>query len=343
MRRRRPAQFLIAIALALFGGVRSATATTLAASGDASISHETDGTWILAAGGAALTLAADSSRDFAVLRLTSRSGKSIAQSGAADSLIQVNGTAVPLGRRSAGFTFDGVTVDTSSGKLQLNAAFTLSTPRLRITRHYAVVSGSPTFEVWNTYTPLAGEVVLSDLDSLQLTIPNGTIHHLSGLLGDSADVPGDNPFTLQEQSLAVGQKFAIGAQGRGSEQHVPWFSVDGTTDTFYAALMWSGAWSLVAERGATGIALSLGLATMKTTTADAIDGPHAVFGIVPGGHTEASAALRSYVLDGVRGGRPLSSLVTYNTWFAFGTDIDESSLLAELERAAALGVELFVV
>ena len=212
-----------------------------------------------------------------------------------------------------------------------------------MTRHYAIVPGSPTFEVWNTYVPTSGDVVLSDLNAVQLTVGAGTVRYLSGLLGDSADVAGDNPFTLQEQQLTNGQHFAIGAQGRASEQNVPWFAIDGGQDEFYAALMWSGAWSLVIDRNSTGLAFSFGLATMKTTTSEAIDGPHAVFGVVPGGLAEATAALRSYVLEGIRAGRPLASLVTYNTWFAFGTEIDESSLLAEMERAAALGVELFVV
>jgi len=49
------------------------------------------------------------------------------------------------------------------------------------------------------------------------------------------------------------------------------------------------------------------------------------------------------VLAGIRGGRPLTPLVTYNTWFAYGTEIDEATLKAEMDRVAALGVELFVV
>src|SRR5581483_6975227 len=74
-----------------------------------------------------------------------------------------------------------------------------------------------------------------------------------------------------------------------------------------------------------------------------IDGAHVVFGVAPGGLAQASAALRSYVLAGIRGGRALRPLVTYNTWFAYGTEIDEPTREAEMDRVAALGVELFVV
>jgi hypothetical protein len=200
MRLRRLGRLLTAIALAVIAVARPSSAATLATSGDATISHETDGTWILAAGGAALTLAADSSRAGDERPAGSPSGKSIAPTGVSDSLIQVNGSAVPFGRRSAGFTFENVNVETLGSKLQLSASFTLTSARLRVTRHYAIVPGSPTFEVWNTYVPISGDVVLADLNALQLTVGAGTVRYLSGLLGDSADVAGDNPFTLRRSS-----------------------------------------------------------------------------------------------------------------------------------------------
>src|SRR5206468_4513357 len=84
--------------------------------------------------------------------------------------------------------------------------------------------------------------------------------------------------------------------------------------------------------------------TMSTTAADApVEGPHTLFGVVRGGLAQASAALRTYGLQALRGGRALAPMVTYNTWFAYGTEIDDASMRAEMLRAAAMGVELFVV
>jgi hypothetical protein len=37
------------------------------------------------------------------------------------------------------------------------------------------------------------------------------------------------------------------------------------------------------------------------------------------------------VIDGLRGRRPFDALVTFNTWYAYGTHIDEASMLAEIE------------
>jgi alpha-galactosidase len=49
------------------------------------------------------------------------------------------------------------------------------------------------------------------------------------------------------------------------------------------------------------------------------------------------------VLQGIRQGRPLTPIVTYNTWFAYGTDIDDASMRQEMDRAASMGAELFVI
>ena len=48
-------------------------------------------------------------------------------------------------------------------------------------------------------------------------------------------------------------------------------------------------------------------------------------------------------MRGIRRGRPFQPLVTYNTWFIYGTTIAEDAMVAEMDRAASLGVELFVI
>ena len=324
------------------GAAPAWAATVVAQQGDASMSHDaTAGTWTLAAGGATLTLALDPSRDFSIVSLISGSGIPWTTAAATDTSVRVGGRAIPFGSRSAGFAFQEAAVVTRGATLQLNAAFRLTADNLTVTRHYAIVSGSPSFEAWNTYE--GAGIALSDLDAIHLTVPTGVVHWLTGLQGDTADVPTDTAFTLQQQSLAVGQPLSLGAERRASEKTVPWFAIDGERDGFYAALMWSGAWSANFERTGTGTAISFGLAPMTTTLTAAVDGPHVVFGVAPGGVAEGTAALRTYVFDGLRAGRPVLPMVTYNTWFAYGTEIDETSMRGEIERAARLGVELFVI
>ncbi|HEY2151515.1 MAG TPA: glycoside hydrolase family 36 protein [Vicinamibacterales bacterium] len=338
---------LLIAALILLAGASTAAAADgdiVAQAGNASIAHDTPtGTWTLTASGATLRLGLDASRDFSVLNFTSPSGAAWTTAPAADTQVHVGSQTLAFGSRQAGFAYQGVTVASGDTTLQLNATFTLASAGLRMTRHYAVASGSPSFETWNTYEAMGSAPTLADLNGIQFTVPPGSIRWLTGLQGDNADVVNDSAFTLEQKALTIGQHFAVGATFRSSEQTVPWFAVDGSQDEFYAALMWSGAWSLAFDRTRTGLTFSFGLAPMTTTPTQAIDGPHVVFGVAVGGLAEASAALRSYVLNGIRAGRPLTPLVTYNTWFAYGTDIDEASMRNEMDHAAALGVELFVI
>ena len=327
---------------ALVTGTPAQAATPVAQQGDASIVHDASaGTWTLAAAGASLTLALDPSRDFAVVSLLSASGTKWNAGAAADTFVRIGGRTLAFGNRPAGFTYRDVAVVAHGNTLRLDATFGLQADNLTITRHYAIVSGSAAFEAWTTYE--GSGATLADLNALQITVPTGIVHWLTGLQGDTADVPTDSAFTLQQQTLAAGQSLALGATHRASEKSVPWFSIDGARDEFYAALMWSGAWSAAFTGNGSSTSVTLGLAPMSTSVSAAVDGPHVVFGVVPGGVAEGTAALRSYVLSGIRDGRPIAPLVTYNTWFAYGTEIDEASMRAEMERTAALGVELFVI
>ena len=106
---------------------------------------------------------------------------------------------------------------------------------------------------------------------------------------------------------------------------MPWFAIDGEQDEFYAALMWSGAWSLGVDSARDAASrFSFGLAPMTTTTARAdrrsARGVRRRARRPVRGDRSAALVRRS---NGIRAGRPLAPLVTYNTWFAYGTEIDE--------------------
>ena len=94
--------------------------------------------------------------------------------------------------------------------------------------------------------------------------------------------------------------------------------------------MWSGPWSLYeSERRRT-----------DTGVGPCTDGDHSRVDASgrPTRHLRRSAqsvtrrngGVTSYVLNGIRKGRPLIPLVTYNTWFAYGTRLDETSMRAAI-------------
>jgi len=319
-------------------------AVTVSQSGDASIVRdETAGTWTLAAGRTTVTLQLDPARNFVVSALSAGGGASWLTAEQSDSMVTVGSRTLALGSRGAGFVLRDVSVATNDRRLQLNATFDLAASSLRVVRHYAVVPGSPTFEAWSTYESLGDAPVISQLNLLRMQLTNGAVRSLTGLRGDSADVQSESVFTLEKQDLEKSERFSIGAKGRSSESSVPWIAIDGQGEVFYAALMWSGSWTITADRQDSSLSLQIGLPTTTTTVRGKVDGPHVLFGAVKGDVGEATAALRSYALDGIRNGRPLEAPVTYNTWFAYGIAIDEVSVRAEMARVAGLGVELFVV
>jgi alpha-galactosidase len=90
--------------------------------------------------------------------------------------------------------------------------------------------------------------------------------------------------------------------------------------------------------------LTFGLAQMTTAIrAQAVNGPHVVFGALRGGVRGVSAAIRTYIVDGIRSGRPLAAPIIYNTWYALATELDADGVRDVMQRAAMLGVETFVL
>src|SRR5262245_37990583 len=155
MRRRSRHTFFILL-LAFTLDRSSAAAATLAASGDASISQDASaGTYTLRAGGAALTLAVDRSRDFEIVSLISPSGQTWAGSAVPDSSVHVGSRTLPFGNRAAGFSFESADATTRGHTLQLDVVYVLASAGLTLTRHYAIVPGSPSFETWTTYSAAA--------------------------------------------------------------------------------------------------------------------------------------------------------------------------------------------
>ena len=318
-------------------------AETVVRAGSASISNDPEaGTWTIASAGTLLTLALDAGRDFQVLRLGSGSESRIV-TAAPDTHLMVAARTFPFGSRAAGFVFQDVATAVEGSTVRLDATFEVPTLRLRVTRHYAATSGSPTFETWTTYTPLGSAVPLSDLNAFSLAVSPGVVSWVNGLQGDSPEISRDTAFTLQQRTLAPGERMTLGAGGRSSEQVVPWLSIENGRDVFYAGLLWSGAWSLSAARTDAGIELSVGLPQMTTAITSTTDGPHAFFGVARGTSQDVAAALRPFAAQGLRGGRPFPALVTYNTWYAYGVKTDEESMRSEIDGASKLGAELFVL
>jgi len=150
------------------------------------------------------------------------------------------------------------------------------------------------------------------------------------------------PFEIADGELESGSWWQIGSDRRSTENYLPFVTVDDGTSVFYGGIMWSGAWRFSCDIADDRLRVTAHFPeTPSVAPSRAVEVPHAFFGLTS--HGRESAAIRQFVMNGIRRGRPFSQLVTYNTWFAYGTSITEDAIVSEINRAAAIGVELFVV
>jgi alpha-galactosidase len=232
------------------------------------------------------------------------------------------------------------------GGVRLSLVFDDVMAGLRVTKSYACYPQAPAIETWSTFetTGSTSEIPISDIGIWQLTVPVQEAHWITGHLAGAGD---GGPFTKRQQALGQDVPFEVGSSSRSSESAVPtlWFS--GPQGNLLVGLLWSGSWTLSAtnhtRRGMVTVRLSAGSTATTVREGEPLESPHGVFGVVGTREIDVTAALQQYVTNGLRRGRSINPLVTYNTWFAYGTQLDDETARAEMRSAAGLGVELFVL
>jgi alpha-galactosidase len=269
------------------------------------------------------------------------SGKDWHTSDAPDGSVTVGGVQLAFG--SPGLQFTNATTTEWWGGVRLDLRYTIASQQFDVTRSYACYPQSAVIESWTTYHTGNRTVILNDLNNFDLMVPASTVRWVTGVT--TPDEAG-GPFTRQGGDFDDGQILQIGSTTRSSTQFVPWFGVGpGDDNQFFGAIMWSGSWQLRLQRRGALIEARLGLPAFNTTLGanGTLETPHAVFGITTAAMPAVSMSLHGFIDRSLRHGRPYSAHVSYNTWYSFGTFIDEPSLLAEMDLAASMGIEQFVV
>jgi alpha-galactosidase len=183
-------------------------------------------------------------------------------------------------------------------------------------------------------------LVLPDRPSYRLT-------HLVGTWGHETQ--------RREETLREGTKVLESRRGLTSHQHNPFFALDDGLaqeeegEVYFGLLAYSGNWEVVYEHAPFGLIRVLwGLgswdARWRLDPGERLVLPPAVHGYTGQGFGAMSRALHRFIRRdqdrrGLGGLRP----VLYNGWEAVGFDVDEQGQRALADRAAQLGVELFVV
>ena len=276
-----------------------------------------------------------------------QTGAALSAEETADSAATINGSTAPLGASAAGWILAGVDVESSETRSRLNFTFRSTRAPVVAERTYATYQGSPTIEVWTTFRGTGSSVVtIGNLKVWEITIPASVVHYEYGLRGDAAGAPVDEAFTLQTHRVDSGVPLILTERNRSTEQYLPMIAADLPANEFFGGLAWSGSWQIQAQSGGEGrirVSASLPGVTIAVDAARPLETPHGFFGFTPGDRSDVGTALRGFVMQGLRDGRPFEPLVTSNTWFAYGTEIDGESMREEMANAAANGVELFVV
>ncbi len=321
--------------------------STLASKGDAAVVYDAAGqTWSIGVGSATLTVGLDASHSLSVRRgpLPTTAGP---DTPSPDMVLTANGQQFALTEAGTGLHSESVLADETATGVHVAFTYTHSVWRATIARHYAAYPGSPVVEAWTTVQVADGAapLVVTDLTGWRRSVPAGTVRWVNGLRGDGPDNPVDDAFSIGARDLANDEVFSIGADGRSSEHYLPLVTIDEAGGRWFSGVQWSGQWRIDCARIGSRIDVSVIIPdTTTTVTAERpLEIPHMFIGFVAGGAADVARALRGFPSTGVRAGRPIRPLITFNTWYPYGARIDEHAVLDEIDRTSALGVELFVL
>ena len=324
----------------------SAVVPILVSHGDAFVAHDsTSDRWSIGSRDLDVSVGFDPAGAFTLQSITNPvTGRSWNVTPAPDVSLTAGSKREVLGKRTSGLTFINAQAEETRDGVRLTFTFEDRSAGVLIARVYASYPGSPTVEAWTRIQAISpgATATLADLVAWQITMPVSTVHTLTGLRGLTEDH--EEAFTRESRDLDPGERLDFGADARSTQEFVPLVSVDDGRDEFFGGLVWSGAWNMSVERLNDRLRVTASFQGLSPTVSfdRPVDLPHGFFGVTSRAATTVSGALRQFV-SGLRHGRPFQPLVTYNTWFAYGTTINEGILNDEIDRAAALGVELFVV
>ncbi|MFJ1736782.1 alpha-galactosidase [Streptomyces sp. NPDC088254] len=253
------------------------------------------------------------------------------------------------GRRGTEWSFVGHETDGGEEGDELRLRF--RDGRLAVTLHYRM--RGDVVERWTTLRHEGGQgdepLELLRADSAVWTIPDRDGWRLSQLHGRWAAES-----RLTRAPLTYGEKVIGSRRGHTSHQHLPWVALDADAteergEVYGCALGWSGSWRIsVAQLPDARVQITGGaghddsgltlLAPGEDFTTPVFAGLWTDEGF--GGASRAwHAYQRAHVIPDAERDRP----VLFNSWEATYFDISEEQQATLARRAAAVGVELFVV
>ena len=162
---------------------------------------------------------------------------------------------------------------------------------------------------------------------------------------------------LQTRPVTPGATVLESRRGSTGDENNPWFAIgrgdawnEDHGDVWFGALAWSGSWSIRVDEDILGQVRVVGGFNpfdfaYRLKPGEALDTPVFYAGYTRAGIGDASRLMHAFERDRVLPGGASAALrpVLYNSWEATEFKVDEPGQEKLAEKAAALGVERFVV
>ncbi|WP_229520781.1 alpha-galactosidase [Paenibacillus sp. GM2] len=194
----------------------------------------------------------------------------------------------------------------------------------------------------------AEKMVLENVQSAAWSIPYLQDYRMTHVTGKWS-----GEFQLRDTVLSEGKKVLESRRGFTDSHANPWFAIDNgqateaTGEVWFGALAWSGNWRITAEKTAFNLVkVTGGINDFDSEwvlgAGESFETPVFVGGYTADGFGEMSRHLHQYQYDYVIPSQ-VPRRVLYNSWEATYFDVNVQDQMALAERAARMGVELFVV
>ncbi|MCS7186777.1 MAG: alpha-galactosidase, partial [Armatimonadota bacterium] len=198
-------------------------------------------------------------------------------------------------------------------------------------------------------------IKVSGLDSLILTVhPESSLNLLTLTGGRYDEKFPPSSFVLTEQTLTDGTAHVIfcGDEGRSSAKDIPWFALGlksqngEIVEGIAGGLEWSGRWRGLIQRQGNAVSVRMGATEIvhQLAPSSEISSPSSFLLLFTGDWDEAGWQLHRWQERFLCPTAPPNfPWVQFNSWFGWTTNIDEAKMMREVDIAADLGCEVFVV
>jgi alpha-galactosidase len=239
----------------------------------------------------------------------------------------------------------------------LELIVTLAQGQMDAHLHYVVFPGVSVIEQWAEIENTGAQPLpaLTAWESFSIALRPApdplTLYWVQGLNPGIAKESKKDPVpTLRLVSARIDSPIEkqIGSTGRSSEQAMGWFALTAPAlrGGMFGGIEWSGDWQLRVQREGDGTRLRAGLQNIRVVIppGEKFESPRRFVGFFRDDLDDAANAAHAFARAYLMRPRPAGFPWTqFNTWFAFYTDIGEEKLKREVDRAAELGLEVFVV